>query len=223
MQSRGCQCIEDISEESIISYLRVDTSNNGRTKLPGLSLFMRDCIPQNPYEFRRVYGLLPIKYGSSKTVQFLTVEESSAFQNTLEDMANSLSLKQRAIGTLLFYTGMRGCDVANLRLESVGLQRQILEFIQVKTGVAVRLPLLPVIGNAIYDYCTMERPVSDSPFLFLGEFAPHHPMTPKAIPWVVSKIMDLAGIRTNKGDRAAPIYSAIGLPLLWQKAMSLHL
>ena len=61
MQSRGCQCIEDISEESIISYLRVDTSNNGRTKLPGLSLFMRDCIPQNPYEFRRVYGLLPIK------------------------------------------------------------------------------------------------------------------------------------------------------------------
>lgn len=201
MQSRGCQCIEDISEESIISYLRADTSNNGRTKLPGLSLFMRDCIPQNPYEFRRVYGLLPIKYGSRKTVQFLTIEESSAFQNALEDMENSLSLKQRAIGSLLFYTGMRGCDVANLRLESVDLQGQILEFTQVKTGVAVRLPLLPVIGNAIYDYCTMERPVSDSPFLFLGEFAPHHPMTSKAIPWVVSKIMDLAGIRTNKGDR----------------------
>ncbi len=146
-----------------------------------------------------------LKESSVRRARFEAVSFFLAMQSRgcqcIEDMANSLSLKQRAIGTLLFYTGMRGCDVANLRLESVDLQRQILEFTQVKTGVAVRLPLLPVIGNAIYDYRTMERPVSDSPFLFLGEFAPHHPMTSKAIPWVVSKIMNLAGIRTNKGDR----------------------
>lgn len=201
MQDQGCQRIEDISESAVIHYLRTGTSNNGRTKLPGLSLFMRDCIPQNPYEYRRIYGLIPIKYGARKTIQFLTVEESMAFQSALEDLSNTLSLKQRAIGTLLFYTGMRSCDVANLQLESIDLQNGILQFTQIKTGVAVRLPLLPVVGNAIYDYCTMERPSSDSPFLFLGEFAPHHPITSKAIPWVVSKIMDLAGIRTGKGDR----------------------
>ena len=201
MQEQGCQRLEDISEATIIHYLRSGTTNNGRTKLPGLSLFMRDCIPQNPYEFRRLYGLIPIKYGSRKTVQFLTVEESNAFQTALEDLDNPLSLKQRAIGTLLFYTGMRGCDIANLKLESVDLQNHLLEFTQVKTGVEVRLPLLPVVGNAIYDYCTMERPSSESLFLFLGDFAPHHPITSKAVPWVVSKIMNLAGIRTNKGDR----------------------
>ena len=201
MQDQGCHCLEDITETEIIHYLKTGTTNNGRTKLPGLSLFMRDCIPQNPYEFRRLYGLIPIKYGTRKTVQFLTIEESNAFQNALEDLNNPLSLKQRAIGTLLFYTGMRGCDIANLKLESVDLQNQLLMFTQVKTGVEVMLPLLPVVGNAIYDYCTMERPASESSFLFLGEFAPHHPITSKAIPWVVSKIMDLAGIRTNKGDR----------------------
>lgn len=142
-----------------------------------------------------------IKYGFRKTVQFLTIEESNAFQNALEDLNNSLSLKQRAIGALLFYTGMRGCDIANLKLESVDLQNWLIRFTQVKTGVDVILPLLPVVGNAIYDYCTMERPSSESQFLFLGEFAPHHPITSKAVPWVVSKIMNLAGIRTNKGDR----------------------
>ncbi|MDE5936141.1 MAG: tyrosine-type recombinase/integrase, partial [Ruminococcus sp.] len=158
-------------------------------------------IPYNPYEFRRLYGLIPIKYGYRKTVQFLTLEECKSFNEALEDMSNDLSLKQRAIGEILFHTAMRSCDIANLQLDSVDLQRQIINFTQIKTGKELTLPLLPAVGNAIYDYCTMERPISDSSILFLGDFAPHHKMTSQAVYYIVSKIMKRAEIRQKPGDR----------------------
>lgn len=201
MQSKGYHTLEEIHEKDVLDFFHYGMSDRHRTKIPGLSLFMRDCIPLSPVEFRRIDSLLPITHTSRKTVQYLTAEECTAFQETLMDMENDLSLKQRAIGTLFFYNGIRSSDVANLNLDSIDLQKSRISFTQVKTGVPVVLPLLPVVGNAIYDYCTMERPVSDSPYLFLGDDAPHHRMSAGSLWWVVTKIMDRAKIRQNPGDR----------------------
>lgn len=201
MQNKGITQLEQISEADVLSFFHTGASGMHRTKIPGLSLFMRECIPLNPVEFRRIDSLLPITHTFRKTIQYLKVEESKAVQYALEDMDNDLSLKQRAIGTIFFYNGMRSSDVANLKLDSIDLKRQIISFTQVKTGVQTTIPLLPVVGNAIYDYCTLERPASDSPFLFLGEQAPYHPMKPGAMWWVVKKIMDRANIRQEDCDR----------------------
>lgn len=201
MQTRGFISLEQISEAAMLKFFHTGTSGIHRTKIPGLSLFMRDCIPLSPVEFRRIDSLLPITHTFRKTFQYLKVEESKAVQHALEDMDNDLSLKQRAIVTIFFYNGMRSSDVANLKLESIDLKHQLISFTQVKTGVPVILPLLPVVGNSIYDYCTMERPGSDSPYLFLGDSAPYHPMKAGSLWWVVTKIMDRANIRQNSGDR----------------------
>lgn len=200
IQSKGITSLERISEADVLAFFHTGISEIHRTKIPGLSLFMRDCIPLSPVEFRRINSLLPITHTFRKTIQYLKVAESKAIQQALEDMENDLSLKQRAIGTIFFYNGMRSSDVANLKVASVDLKHQLISFIQVKTGVPITLPLLPVVGNAIYDYCTMERPESDSPYLFLGDFAPHHPMTAGSLWWVVTKIMNRANIRKAPGD-----------------------
>ena len=94
---------------------------------------MRECIPLSPVELRRIDSLLPITHTFRKTIQYLKAEESKSVQYALEDMDNDLSLKQRAIGTLFFYNGMRSSDVANLKLDSIDLKRQIISFTQVKT------------------------------------------------------------------------------------------
>ena len=138
-------------EDDVLAFFHTGTSEMHRTKIPGLSLFMRDCIPLSPVEFRRIDSLLPITHTFRKTIQYLKSDESKAIQSVLEDMDNDLSLKQRAIGTIFFYNGMRSSDVANLKLDSVDLKRQLISFTQVKTGVPTTLPLLPVVGNAIYD------------------------------------------------------------------------
>lgn len=199
LQERGVCSLDAVTEEDVLSIFR--TGLNSRSVLHSLSRFMRDCIPLNAFLFRKIDEYIPVMHKARKTIQYLTAEESSAFQNALEDIENDLTLKQRAIGTLLFYTGMRACDVANLQIDSVDLKNELLEFVQVKTGEPVRLPLLPTVGNAIYDYCTMERPLSDSPAVFLGQNAPYHTITPGSIGYIVGKIMDRAEIRMNPGDR----------------------
>ena len=201
MQSKGITSIENISETAVLEFFHHGAVEKHRTKIPGLSLFMRDCSPLNSEEFHRIDSLLPIAHAVRKNVQYLKADESRAFRDALTDMDNDLSLKQRAVGTIFFYNGMRSSDVANLRLDSIDLKRQLISFTQVKTGVPVVLPLLPVVGNAIYDYCTLERPVSDSPFLFLGDLAPHNPLGSSALSWIVSKIMKLANIRQDQNDR----------------------
>ena len=201
LQTKGITSIEEVTEDNVMEFFHYDAKDRHRTKIPGLSLFMRDCIPLNPIEFRRIDQLLPITHNRRKNVQFLKPDECRAFQAAVENMENDLSLKQRAIGTILCYNCMRASDIANLRISSIDLQNQIISFTQVKTGVPVVLPLFPVVGNAIYDYATMERPYSESDYLFLGDFAPHNPINSSAIWWIVSKIMDRANIRMNKGDR----------------------
>lgn len=201
LQCKGLATLDDVSENDVLDFFRASENNKGRTTLHALSRFIRDCIPLNPFIFRKIDEYIPITHQARKTIQYLTVEECEAFQQALEDMDNDLTLKQRAIGTLLFYTGMRASDVANLKLDSVDLKNQRLNFTQVKTDVSVTLPLLPVVGNAIYDYCTLERPVADSTALFLGQDAPYHSISAGAIGYVVEKIMDRACIRMSPEDR----------------------
>lgn len=199
LQEQGIFSLDAVTEDDILSIFR--NGLNHRTSLLSLSRFIRDCIPLNTFLFRKIDEYIPILHKARKTIQYLTAEESNAFQDALEDMDNDLTLKQRAIGTILFYTGMRASDVANLQMDSVDLKRGLLEFTQVKTGEIVKLPLLPIVGNAIYDYCSMERPLSDSSAIFLGQNAPFHTITPGSIDYIIGKIMDRAQIRTNPSDR----------------------
>lgn len=116
-------------------------------------------------------------------------------------MRNGLSYKYRAIGTLLYYTGMRCSDICCLTLDSVDLQRSIIRFAQQKTGNPVEIPLSAVVGNALVDYCVHERPATDSPYLFVTDRAPHRRLIKGGVQWAVIKVMEVAGIRQGEEDR----------------------
>ena len=96
---------------------------------------------------------------------------------------------------------MRCSDVSCLKLDSVDLKHRTISFTQEKTGNPVVLPLSTVVGNAIYDYCTIERPHTDSLYLFLCDAAPYNTLGKGGIDWAVTKIMMAAGIRQEEGDR----------------------
>lgn len=50
--------------------------------------------------------------------------------------------KTGAVGTLLLYTGLRGCDIAGLLFQSVDWDQEILYIVQRKTAdILRRIPL----------------------------------------------------------------------------------
>lgn len=109
-------------------------------------------------------------------------------------------MRDRAVGTLLVYYGLRRSDVAFLKIESINWEESTISITQQKTEVPLKLPLLPVAGNALFDYLTKERRKSDCPYVFLSLNRPYNAIGVSGINGITDKIFNLACIRMDEGD-----------------------
>ncbi|MFQ9703147.1 MAG: hypothetical protein ACLR0U_15265 [Enterocloster clostridioformis] len=95
----------------------------------------------------RILSFLPQLRESRKTIQYLTDEEAGKIRYALYDMENPLSLRDRAIGILLLYTGLRGCDIAGMQIDFIDWDKELLRFPQQKTGVLIESAPQPSSGQ----------------------------------------------------------------------------
>ena len=91
--------------------------------------------------------------------------------------------------------------MVGMTLDSVDWDRDIIYIIQQKTEFPLELPLTAIVGNAIYDYLTSERPYTESRYLFVSQNKPYVRLKSRSIGNVAVRIMKAAGIRQSKGDR----------------------
>lgn len=166
-----------------------------------IARFFRFLSEAGNEQAARILSFIPQMRIARKNIDYLTEDEVDKIRQTLEDEANNLTYKDRAVGRILLHMGIRSIDIAYMKLGNIDWENDLLIFDQQKTSQPMKLPLIPVVGNAIYDYCTMERPSSDSPYLFLSPLAPHNRLTSDGIAYSVQKIMSAAEIRQEKGRR----------------------
>lgn len=201
MQKEGANNLENISSDMILQYFAPYTANKaGIGILYRLRTFFATILPFDA-QCARILNSLPSLNPGRKNIQYLTEAESNAFCNALRDFNNGLSFKTRAIGTILFYTGLRKSDIINLTFDSISFKNNTINICQQKTGQLLELPLSPIVGNAIYDYCVNERPVCDECYLFVGKYAPHRKNGVGSVTNAIESIMKKAKIRQQPGDR----------------------
>ena len=201
MQERGAECLDKITEDDVLSFFLSETGTvlRGYTCKEKMAIVLKVGMKWKENICRRILSYLPVVRYSRKNIQYLTTEEITVIRNALDK--EGISLRNRAIILLLLFTGLRGCDIAGLTLESIDWQTERISIIQEKTAVPLELPLFATVGNAIYDYIAEERPDTGSSFLFLSENFPYSPVGSGCIAGIVSKVFQMAGIRQNKGDR----------------------
>ena len=119
-----------------------------------------------------ILDFLPALRETRKNIQYLTPEEIQKIKKALAG-ENQLSLCDKAIGMLALYTGLRSCDIAELKLDAIDWDRDLINIIQQKTGFPLELPLIAVVGNTIYNYLTSERPHTESEYLFITQNKPY--------------------------------------------------
>ena len=203
LQKVGISKLDDITEEAVMSvFLSPDGEPlKSHANRKCISAFFKICIPLNPNVCRKVLSFLPATREARKNIQYLTPQEAQYFLDAMDDMSNSLTLRDRAIGKLAFYTGLRSCDIAAMELASIDWECDLIRIKQQKTEEPLELPLTAAVGNAIYDYLTDERPSVDCPILFLTQKGPYKGMESANIWRVAARIMEEASIRQSKGDR----------------------
>lgn len=201
LQNQGATCLKDITETAVQSFF---ISTDGKAirsasyKANILSL-LKVCLERKEKECNVLISYLPDLKRRRKNIQYLTKDEISAVHSTLNLQA--VSLRNKAIITLLLFTGIRSSDIANLSLDAINWKDETITISQQKTGHLLQLPLTPLIGNTIFDYLTQERPHTNCNRLFLSETRPYSPLANNSIENIVAKIFKLAGIRQAPGER----------------------
>ncbi|MBR2256655.1 MAG: tyrosine-type recombinase/integrase [Blautia sp.] len=202
LQKTGCFHFEDITEDDVLNSLRKE---NGTIFTHRYCMFIREifdhCDLKDNSSVQKIRSYIPWIPCGRKNIQYLTETEVSDITNAIDSEESGLTLRDKAVGCLLLYTGLRRSDIAGLTLSSIDWNAEILDIVQQKTGVHVRIPLLPKVGNAIYEYLKEERPATESPFLFMTLRYPFRKISAKGVAHISDRIYDAANVRKSKGDR----------------------
>ena len=203
LQHKGIDRLDRISEKAVLSiFISSDeTLLRSCSYKKNITAVLKACIPFYPEICPRLLSFLPALREVRKNIQYLTSEETKKIKGALSDGENLLTLRDKAIGLLAFYTGLRGCDIAGLALGVIDWDKDLIYISQQKTEIPLELPLTAIVGNAIYDYLTSERPHTESKYIFVAQHKPYERLKCKSIGNVAVRLMKVAGIRQAKGDR----------------------
>lgn len=203
LQDAGISDFQHITEDSLVTYFmgfngKPCKSGSYRKNLLCLFRGLGGYLPES--SICRLIGFLPEITCRRKNIQYLSKNEFKKIQMALIDRESPLSKRNRAIGLLAMYTGLRSCDIIGLRLDAIDWDNDIISIVQQKTDQPLTLPLTAIVGNAIYDYIHEERPPNTIPEIFLTSRLPYRRMVSGDAMNIASLIMRVAGVRTKKGD-----------------------
>ena len=89
------------------------------------------------------------------------------------EMLRQQQIRSALMIMLAYTTGLRGCDIVNLKFDSIDWDACELRLVQEKTNIPVSLPLDTKTGNAIADYILHARPKCKSEYIFLRVLRPY--------------------------------------------------
>ncbi len=177
-------------------------SHRGYSVAKAICSALKACMHLYPDgECKRIWAMIPEFPRRTRLYDNLQPEENKKVAAALNEPGNRLTYRSKAIGKLAYYTGMRRIDIANLHLENISFEKDEITFIQQKTGLEVRMPLRPVVGNAIYDYLVNERPQSSSDHIFIRIVRPFIEISPSGLAQTSENIFREADIRREKGRK----------------------
>ena len=203
LQLSGIKTMSEITEDAILATFITNEGvwRRGYAFKNALVNMFQTCDLMYPDEFGRILPFLPELRKHRKNIQYLTPEEVEKLKEALSDNNSGLPLRDKAIGTLALYTGLRSSDIWGLTLDAIDWENDIITINQQKTGKILRIPLRAVVGNAIHDYLTLERPQSETRYLFLSLRRPFEHMGKTGLVRATNRIMSAANIRQTVGDR----------------------
>ena len=203
LQKKGIKSLDEITEEAVLSiFMSPDgTLLKSCSYKKNIAAVLKACISNFPETCPKILAFLPALRETRKNIQYLTPKEIQKVKKTLTNSKDQLTLRDKAIGTLALYTGLRGCDITGLTLDNIMWDRDIISIRQQKTDISFELPLTAVVGNAIYDYLILERPHTESKYIFVSQLKPYERLKSQSIGNIAINIMKNAGIRQCKGDR----------------------
>jgi len=206
LQQKGINTVDAITEAAVLSVFigEDEILRRSCSYKKNIAAVFKACIRENPVcpePLTRILAYLPELRERRKNIQYLKPEEVHRIKQALTNGDSGLSLRDRAVGSLALYTGLRCCDIAGLTVNDIDWENELIRIRQQKTDAPLELPLSVTVGNAVYEYLASERPETECEFIFISENRPYGRLMNGSLGNISNKIMKTANIRQSTGDR----------------------
>ena len=210
MQQKGAIDLCGITESMILSFFY-----GGGKQLRGCSYrtkintVLKATIGTDYYvECARIMEDIPPLRNGRKNFATLKDDEIRIIKKNLQEgTRNDLSLRDKAVVSMVMYTALRGTDIAQMRIDNIDWKRDLIILTQSKTQQPIVLPLRAVVGNPLVDYLVNERPSNlDIKSIFTNVHDPENPMDSSTIGGIVRRFFEKLGIRCDGEENGIRLF-----------------
>lgn len=205
LQNTGAQSIKDATERHVLDFFydgeKIIRSKAYKDKITPV---LNATIPLYGEPVKKLLSLFPSVPKSYQNYPYLTQLESEKFRIWLEEENSQLTLLDKGIATIAYYTGLRGTDILSLTPENIDWEKETIHLVQSKTGVELTLPMNAIVGNAIWEYLIYERPKSEERIIFVNGVRPYNKISSA---WDhLKNVFNEAGVRKDGGRTGVRIF-----------------
>lgn len=120
LQDNGVKILEEATPKMICSFFHDGIKQiRGVGYLGHIRALMKILRLREPKAADYILNFLPKIPKAYKNLEFLSKDESDCIRRCLENPDNTLSLKERTIGWLLYFYGLRGTDITAMRIDNI--------------------------------------------------------------------------------------------------------
>lgn len=210
MQRNGAVDLCGVTESMILSFFYDEGKQlRGCSYRTKIKTVLKTTIGTDYYvECARVMEDIPPIRNGRKNFATLKDDEIRIIKENLQEGArNALSLRDIAVVSMAMYTALRGTDIAQMRIDNIDWERDLIILTQSKTQQPVVLPLRAVVGNPLVDYLANERPGNlDIKSIFTNFHDPGNPMNSSTIGGIVRRFFEKLGIRCDEKENGIRLF-----------------
>lgn len=196
MEARGIQSFDGVTLAKIsetVTHMAKRYTGGLRTAIFFVRMFLRDLY-ENGFTAEDLSLAIPEMVAHRTT--FLEGFTSTETLRLLDEPNKETDIGKRDYAMMLLatQTGLRACDVVNLKREDIDWRGKKIRITQQKTGKSLSLPLGTESGNAIAEYLLTARPESNLPYIFLCHTGVLRPINNRTASSIVTKYLRRAKI-----------------------------
>lgn len=125
-KDNGAEVLEKATPKMICSFFHDGIKQiRGIGYLGHIRALMKILRLREPKLADYILNFLPRIPKAYKNLEFLSKDESDSIRKCLENPDNALSFKERTIGWLLYFYGLRGSDITAIRLDNIDWRKDM--------------------------------------------------------------------------------------------------
>jgi site-specific recombinase XerD len=169
MEARGKYSFDTITlpeVSDIVTHIAKQYTGGLHSAIFSVRAFLR-YLYENKFTPENLSIAIPEMIARRKTFREGFTESESMRLLEEPDRETDVGKRDYAIMLLASQTGLRACDIVNLKRKDIDWWKKEIRIVQTKTKKPLYLPLETESGNAIAEYLLNARPKSDLPYVFL--------------------------------------------------------